>query len=81
MTVLALLGIYLKTAIGCAVPQGHKRYEAHLSSVYAIDAPPVVGTSYIFLICFDSLKTATVIHKYFFAIKKQPGVIATDEQF
>ena len=32
--------------IGCAVPKGHKRYEAHLSSFYAIDAPPVVATSY-----------------------------------
>jgi|GEM_PF-3444274 len=34
--------------IGCAVPKGHKRNEAHLSSFYAIDAPPVVGTSYIY---------------------------------
>gem|GEM_PF-2753130 len=35
------------TVIGCVVPKGHKRHEAHLSSFYAIDAPPVVGTSYI----------------------------------
>jgi len=36
--------------IGFAVPKGHKRNEAHLSSFYAIDAPPIVGTSYIILL-------------------------------
>ena len=34
--------------IGCAVPKGHKRNEAHLSSFYAIDAPPIVGTPYYY---------------------------------
>jgi hypothetical protein len=37
----------LRRVIGCAVPKGHKKNEVHLSSFYAIDAPPVVGTSYI----------------------------------